>query len=852
MAEKRLLSFSTGELDPKLHDRVTLERFNKGLATGRNVVIGRTGTIKSRPTTKHLSVTKNETDRVKLIYDNNLNVLIEVNESADVRFYAYDPVEREFLASDDSTLVGGTLFPTSGDIPSLDDLNGVSWLRDLDYEIFQISDSLFAIMFVHPFIKGCDYITYRYNLIPSSVLSFFNYPTGPTSLAVTQSGTTPTGYKVEYAVTSVMSDGTESFLYLITSEYTSPVAANQWNEIFATLSDTPGDLFQFKGVNVYRRPYKGGAFGFMGFSSYVYNDGGDSNKVKGWFVDYGGDPDFTHQPPEDIYTLSRFGGLAYLKSIKFYQDRFVFGGIIFTRTNPTKSNNKLIASRISKILTNLGYFTRDFPYNSDSAVELNVGSSGNAQILKMIELDGLVVFTTTGVFYHKGALSYENLILNKVGEWIIDDSIPPLVVSGSVFFVEKTTGIIRQIRFLESSSSYLAINRTVYSDHLFRGRKIVSWSYQDGLYPLFIISFSDGTISMYTFDEEHQMSAWTRGEFKYPAEQLVSTSHSDTSFVLINNNGTRSIEVTRPENAYSTEIASNPEHGMLYPFMDSIVVKQYLENQDLDTGDNFKVVPVTPDEWDGNLTLTCGSSDIFSGSTGTPGNIFRFFSLDDGSSIDLEIVSKSNDNEVIVEPSNEFPSSQSEGFRLYSTFDVIDGLDHLEGESVSVVVDGGVVASPNNDQEDYPVLTVSNKKITLPDDMRGAIIIVGRPITADIKTLNISTIEQSPSIIESLIVNKLYMKVFNTKGLYLDGKFPEEFEDKVDGTSVIDMEDFDSTTVPEGSDILSNRYQKPETKRKEVIVQGHWDSNGQVAIRQVDPYHFEIISIICDAEYLRR
>ena len=58
-------SFAGGELDPALRRRVTLEKYNSGIAKGRNCIIGKTGRIINTPgTTFHLE-TKVPTAEVK-------------------------------------------------------------------------------------------------------------------------------------------------------------------------------------------------------------------------------------------------------------------------------------------------------------------------------------------------------------------------------------------------------------------------------------------------------------------------------------------------------------------------------------------------------------------------------------------------------------------------------------------------------------------------------------------------------------------------------------------------------------------------------------------------------------------
>ncbi len=65
MGIKRQLSFSSGELHPVLHDRVSLDKFTKGLATARNVIISKTGSIISRFSTAYFKDAKTSGNTVK-------------------------------------------------------------------------------------------------------------------------------------------------------------------------------------------------------------------------------------------------------------------------------------------------------------------------------------------------------------------------------------------------------------------------------------------------------------------------------------------------------------------------------------------------------------------------------------------------------------------------------------------------------------------------------------------------------------------------------------------------------------------------------------------------------------------
>jgi len=351
------------------------------------------------------------------------------------------------------------------------------------------------------------------------------------------------------------------------------------------------------------------------------------------------------------------------------------------------------------------------------------------------------------------------------------------------------------------------------------------------------------------------MRAWTRHDSEYPVEQVAGTDVADSTFFVTNKDGQRYIEVSLPRKVPADTFAANPESDKLALnfLMDAASTKQTLINDSLVGTDVFLLAPVTPSDWEGNLTLTCGTSALFpTPGLGDVGTVFRFFSTVDKTMVDLTVVSRTSDNEVVVKPNAEFPSAQASGFRMYETFTTVTGLDHLEGEDVCVVSDGYVLASPNNDAESYPTVTVASGIITLPDSIRGAIIVVGRPVTADVGTLNISTVEQSPTLIESLTVDKLYIRIFETRGLFVGNEFPEEKTGGKDGSSVVGMENMERYYIPDGYGLLGNRYKQPVSKRIEQTLPGNWDTQGKIAIRQVDPLHFEILSIIPDVEILRR
>lgn len=810
-----MLSHSGGELNPALYDFVTLEKFKKGLATARNILVTKTGSMTSRFPTANLFTAKNVNEKIKIFAPSNSGY---ITEWGDQYVRGYDTSGTQLWNTTHSFL--------EADLPNLNFTTTGDW--------------------IYAFVAGkksrrLNYVT---GIFDPDAVAFA--PTVISGLGISIAATgAPLGYAVNYLVTFVRNGEESGGISNISGSYNLPTTSSQYNTITGTTAELFADAGEFNEMRVYRRPHDGGAYGFIGSSTKFYDDGNGNLDCD--FVDYGGAADFTNGPPESVTKLGLDNKLAYNLDSKtgiIYQQRLLI--------SPNDDSQAILASRPGY----LNNFDRDFPYDSDSALKFKSASQGNAEIYHMVDNNGLVVFTSVGVFVSVGTLSIDNVALEKRGGWVISETVPPLVVSDSVFFVDANTNSVRQLIYSTETTTYQAVDHSIFSVHLFEEKTIDSWALQEGFSTFIIVSFSDGTWASFTYDFEHQMRAWTRHDSVYPIEQVASSGKPDATYLVVNKDGQRYVEVTLPKKIPPATFASNPEADKinLNAFMDGIETQQNLLNDSLTGSDQFIVTPVTPGDWEGDLTLTCGTSALFPDpGLGAVGTIMRFFDTTDGTNVDLEVTSRASDNSVTVEPSSEFPSAQATGFRLYQTYTTVTGLTHLEGEDVGILSDGYVLASPYNDVDGFPTVTVSSGSITLPNSARGAIIVVGRPIAADIKTLNISTVAQKPTIVESLTVNKLYMRVKDTRGLFISNKFPEESDGNTDGTSVADMQDLFVQCIDNDNDeIIGNRYDRPISKRLEVILPGEWESNGQISIRQVDPVHFEILSLIPDVEVFHR
>lgn len=857
-------TFASGEIDPRLWERTTLDKYKNGLATARNVIISKTGSVVSRPGRSLYVQTKFLNEPVVGYSPPGSGLLLEWGNLY-VRVYSLTT----------NQLIGDIAQPfLASDIPNMN---------------FETSGS-----YVYVFVSGKNVIKFNYVTgIFLPALSIFAVPPAPTSAIITSTGG-PTGNAIQYAFTYIFNGEESGYLESLGNSVLLPESVGQMNTLSAILAPAIGTFGNYSNplvtaMNVYRRPYLGGAYGFIGNAAGSDLTINGSGQIVGNFVDIGQNADYSTSPPQSIV-------LGTPETETGNPDP---GAILLSRTGIVYQQRLLITDAVKDLeaiyASQPGFqdnFMQDFPTDAASALKFKAGTSGYAQVLRMLDsTNGLAVFTTAGIYLNSGPIGPSNLALAKQGNWIINPSVPPLSVPGGAMFLDLSTNSVRNLTWQFQTNSYGADEVSIYSDHLFRTREVSTWHFQLGVFPLLYVVFNDGTYASFTFMFEQDLRAWTRhdSDAVLTVRSSVGTINPDQSFFVVSKldssgNTVRYFEQTVPRYPTANQIATNPEYYLdqWIAYMDSIVSFSNLLNQGLKGSDLFTIKPTLewtdPNTnqpqlaWDQSvngtqnvLVLGCGTSAIF-----TPGNaagigvgtILRFFDQD-GCAFDLTIIDVIDNNNVEVTfEESKFPhwdftplidGTGVSGGRFYQAVTTVSGLSHLEGEYPAVIADGAVVCSPNNDIDNYPAVQVINGQLTLPNGLFGAYIHVGRPVVGDTATLAIDTVEQAPTLIESIQVDKVYVKYFQSQGLFIGNSFPTQQGNKVNN-GVKGMQPIDEYVVDyrQHHTIIGNRAAQPQTRRAEITMKGDWGSQGQICLRQVDPLHFEILSIIPDVEVLTR
>lgn len=146
----------------------------------------------------------------------------------------------------------------------------------------------------------------------------------------------------------------------------------------------------------------------------------------------------------------------------------------------------------------------------------------------------------------------------------------------------------------------------------------------------------------------------------------------------------------------------------------------------------------------------------------------------------------------------------------------ITGINWLEGETVSILADGGV----------EPPQKVTNGTIVL--EKAASIVHIGLPYNADMETLPIAIgglADGSYGSAHKKNVRSVELRVVNTSGFSAGPSF-----DKLD-------------EFPARSTELAGTPPQPTTDALGVEVTPSWNSNGQVCIRQANPLPLKVVSL---------
>lgn len=352
-----------------------------------------------------------------------------------------------------------------------------------------------------------------------------------------------------------------------------------------------------------------------------------------------------------------------------------------------------------------GNFDRSNPARSDEAVELTLASKEYEEIRSMASIDGgLMALCEAGEWLVTGGGQNEpispNSALARRGGSRGSSWVDPLTVGEAIVFSQPRGGRVRELIWDGGQGRYAGSDLSIFSRHLFSGRQVVSWDYQEAPDSIIWVVFDDGTMASLTYNREHQMAAWTQHAITGGAvEGVCVIPDGDKDVVYM---------VVRRPNATVNPTVWNNVTNYFHGFYVTHAGKLWISSPTCAVGDEPGVAPLT--SWIEQTEVFSRYIERFADRDIDPANPATWVFLDSAKTYDAT------------------PAT------------VFSGLEHLEGQAVWALADG-VPSGP---------YTVTAGAVTLP--AAASKVVIGLLFDVELETLAFPQARGSQKIVSKVTV----------------------------------------------------------------------------------------------------
>ena len=372
--------------------------------------------------------------------------------------------------------------------------------------------------------------------------------------------------------------------------------------------------------------------------------------------------------------------------------------------------------------------SKSFVYNdfaldggeSDDGINITLASNESNDIKWLAPGKTLVAGTYGGEFVIKSGddspLTPTNTNVSKETSWGSEAVVPKKI--GSFFYYIQRFGMkIRELFYNWDSDAYKSVDKTILSPHI-NGGGFLDFAYQQNPDTILWCVCTNGTLATMTREVDQEVQGWARQTTNGMYESIASipsieSAHDEIWVIVkrsVNGSSKRYVERFKSQEVPLRQDQCWYVHSGLYY-------------------DAYEETAYSPTAATLSLSATSGTAVLFTSNT-------TYFSASDvgqrirainssGSTLgEMEIIGFTSGTIVLGKIKKAFDAlSYAAGYWGLSVSE-ISGLDHLEQETVSALVDGGT---------DKPNKTVSGGSISLSND--GFYIVVGLPYTQKVKTM---------------------------------------------------------------------------------------------------------------------
>lgn len=776
-------SFSLGEISPRLLSRMDLTYYGTGLALCRNFVPSVLGGVYNRPGTRFIAYCADETRRPRLIpfrfskgagqsyilLFGHLFVRVLMN-GAEVLYPPGDPNAGQ--------PVGFATPYTEADLPAL------TYVQSAD-----------VMTLTHPNYDPYELTRTDHHVWSLTAATFAPTLAAPGSgdIALTKGGS-GSGTTWRYVVTWETESGEESLPSPEkTVDHASSLSSTNYVDIVASNPPT-GAVY----ADIYR--YRSGVFGWIG-----------NTTAGNAFRDDGISPKLDQTPPRARNPM--YGANNRPAAVAYFQQRLAFGGSY-------NSPETLWLSQAGAYHN----FSLSEPLRDSDAITASLIGDDVDQIRHLVPLGkNLLILARGGVW----TLARGDKALTPALEGGLNAEVAygaslvrPIRAGTDCLYVQEGGHIVRAVDYDLSRDGLTATDVSILSEHLLRQQTIVEWAWAQIPGRVVWAVRDDGVLLSLSYLKEEKITGWawhdTAGIFESvatipePDAATGVTAVEDAVYVVVRRwlggQWRRCIERFASRSVSDVRAAFHLDAGLSWDNPTAI--------QDV-TVDGDGYVQVTAP----GHGLSDGDWIDLEGIEGVDGLNGRRLIAGFPLTADSFRVYVSGDDLGTGDdqgmPGAQISGAYQQGGLVRKAVSTVTGLDHLEGEQVSVLNDGSVEGP----------YTVTDGAITLLRP--GSRVHVGISYFSDLQTL--------PIMSAVSVEMRSRMKRLTQVGLFL-----HQARGVMVGPDADHLEEFvqRDAAVPLGDPT------QPTTGLVEITVPATWTRDGQIFVRQADPLPLELLGAV--------
>jgi hypothetical protein len=807
----QLTNFTGGELSPRLDGRNDLAKYASGCKTLQNMIVYPHGSAARRSGTSFVAEVENSAEKTRLIpfeFSTTQTYILEFGNEY-IRFYK----DGGAILEANKTITGitqadpGVVSITSHGFSNGDTIviSGVVGMTEVNGKRFKVAN-----------VNTNDFELQDIDGVDVDTTSFTAYASGGIANRVYQIATTYLTadlFQIKYAQSA-------DVMYLCHPEYSvkklSRTGHTSWSITEVDFTDGPylDDNITATTLGTSAHTVGSGvtltASAITGINSNTGFQSTDIGRLVSFRDGYGEITAFTSTTVVTITIIKDMGSSSastdwalgafsdttgYPSCVTFYEQRLVFAG---TEAQPQTL-----------------YFSRSGDYENmdenrggtiadDDAIIYTIASNQVNAIRFLSATRTLIVGTVGGEFSVSGGGSDDpvtptNILIKKQSNHgcANTDAIP---VGNVTLFLQRAKRKVRELAYNFDVDGYVAPDMTILAEHISESG-FNEMSYQQEPNQIIWAVREDGQLAGLTYQREQQVVAWHRhifggsfGTGDSVCETVATIPTNDKEYqtwVIVK----RTIDgVTRRYVEYINEFDFNEDDNTEFNFLDSQLIYSGATTT-LDTTINNSVT---------SIILTSATSFTTTGTIKINNEIITYTGI------------SSNTLTGCVRGTNSTTAAaHTSGVTVSQVVNSVTGLDHLEGQTVSVLAGGST----------HPDKTVASGAITLTrfvNDVK-----VGLSYTSLLQTMRIDAGSQNgTSQAKTKRIYNITVRLYESIGVEV-------------GPDLNNME-----SIPfRSSAQLMNTPIPVFTGDKEVEFRGNYETDGHIYVRQTQPLPLTVLSL---------